>query len=379
MSRGSVPPSKRRNTSSSGEESVTISKPARKKQSSAVRAPSMGPSSSRRGSMRGTRSANATPLFPPTTSMRPSPVPHGLHGSSDVPGDTPSPVDPPMPPPAHPASYTPAPAPSAASVSPPLPPTPASPALPPQPTQITPVTPATMLKLGRMAVRSSLTPQTSGLEDGTVQKTNTRSAGKGKATDKAGNVPLSSPVLKPIRPAGNAVMTPNAAAPMSPFIQPMHVRKTSHKAAEQKRRDSLKTSFDDLRILLPPIPLPSDEGFPDEPLLPGAMPPRGPPKGNAEGPNRGVSKLQLLRCGNDFIKILKGRVERRDDEIMKLRQEVKRLRELVGEGAAAPPEGQEMLDLERDLDACEISAGRVFGRGRASSITEGDGEDDGEY
>ena len=113
-------------------------------------------------------------------------------------------------------------------------------------------------------------------------------------------------------------------------MQPQ-VRKSSHKAAEQKRRDSLKTSFDDLRILLPPIPLPSEEGYPDEPILPGAMPPRGPPKGNAEGPNRGVSKLQLLRCGNEFIKILKGRVERRDEEITKLRQEVRRLRDIVGE------------------------------------------------
>ncbi|KAI0642583.1 hypothetical protein C8Q79DRAFT_1002962 [Trametes meyenii] len=379
MSRGSASSSKRRNTSSSGDESVTISKPARKKQSPAIRAPSMGPSSSRRGSMRSTRSANSTPLFPPTTSMRPSPVPHSFHGSSDVPGDTPSPVDPPMPPPAHPASYTPAPAPSTASVSPPLPPTPASPALPPQPSQITPVTPASMLKLGRLAVSSALTSQPSAQEDGTVQKPKTRSAGKNKATDKAGSVSLASPALKPIRPAGNALMTPIAASPTSPFTQPMHVRKTSHKAAEQKRRDSLKTSFDDLRVLLPPIPLPSDEGFPDEPLLPGAMPPRGPPKGNAEGPNRGVSKLQLLRCGNDFIKILKGRVERRDDEIMKLRQEIKRLREFAGDGAAILPEGQEMLDLERDLDACEISTARIFGRGRASSITEGDGEDDGEY
>ncbi len=171
-----------------------------------------------------------------------------------------------------------------------------------------------------------------------------------------------------------------AASPTSPFAQPgMVVRKTSHKAAEQKRRDSLKTSFDDLRILLPPIPLPSEEGFPDEPLLPGAMPPRGPPKGNTEGPNRGVSKLQLLRCGNEFIKVLKGRIERRDDEIVRLRQEVRRLREVAGEEAVEPGQGQEMLDLERDLDACEISTGRIFGRARASSITEGDGDEDGDY
>ena len=168
-------------------------------------------------------------------------------------------------------------------------------------------------------------------------------------------------------------MTPVSASPSTPFMPPQ-IRKSSHKAAEQKRRDSLKTSFDDLRILLPPIPLPSEEGYPDEPILPGAMPPRGPPKGNAEGPNRGVSKLQLLRCGNEYIKVLKGRVDRRDEEIARLRQEVRRLREVVGEEAAAPPDGQEMIDLERNLDACEISGG-VFGRMRASSIAEGDEDD----
>ncbi|KAF8327304.1 hypothetical protein F5887DRAFT_1191223, partial [Amanita rubescens] len=66
-----------------------------------------------------------------------------------------------------------------------------------------------------------------------------------------------------------------------------------------------------------------------KPLLPGALPPRGPPKAGGEGPNKGVSKLQLLICGNEFIKTLKGRVERRDDEIARLRQEVKKLRELL--------------------------------------------------
>lgn len=162
---------------------------------------------------------------------------------------------------------------------------------------------------------------------------------------------------------------------------PPQIRKSSHKAAEQKRRDSLKTSFDDLRVLLPPIPLPSEEGYPDEPLPPGAMPPRGPPKGNSEGPNRGVSKLQLLRCGNEFIKVLKSRADRRDEEITRLRQEVRRLRELVGEEATAPLDGQGMIDLERDLDECEMSGG-MFGRAmagiRASSIAEGDAEDDGD-
>ena len=153
---------------------------------------------------------------------------------------------------------------------------------------------------------------------------------------------------------------------------PLHVRKTSHKAAEQKRRDSLKTTFDELRMLLPPIPLPSEEGFPDEPILPGAMPPRGPPKGNIDGPNRGVSKLQLLRCGNDYIKRLKGRVERRDTEIDKLRKEIGRLRLVVGTEAEVD-EGDK-IDLEQDLDACEATLGPL---GR---VLNGQGEnDDGDY
>jgi hypothetical protein len=33
-----------------------------------------------------------------------------------------------------------------------------------------------------------------------------------------------------------------------------------------------------------------------------------------------VSKLQLLMCGNDYIRLLKARVERRDEEIERLRR-----------------------------------------------------------
>ena len=127
---------------------------------------------------------------------------------------------------------------------------------------------------------------------------------------------------------------------------PVVIKKTSHKDAEQKRRDSLKTSFDDLRLLLPPIPLPSEEGNP-EPLLPGAMPPRGPPRPGG-GPNTSVSKLQLLRYGNDYIRLLKDRVERRDVEIEKLRSEVRSLRLLVPEGVDGGN-----VDLDLDLDAYE--------------------------
>jgi hypothetical protein len=155
--------------------------------------------------------------------------------------------------------------------------------------------------------------------------------------------------------------------------------KGSHKLAEQKRRDSLKTSFDDLRILLPPIPLPSDDGYAPtgEPVLPGALPPRGPPKGAGDGPNRGVSKLQLLRCGNEFIKTLKNRVERRDEEIERLRAEVMRLRlktAASGDSILQEEDEGEELDLKKDLDAVEKTSGAgVFG----TAMSVEDGEDDG--
>jgi len=169
------------------------------------------------------------------------------------------------------------------------------------------------------------------------------------------NTPLSTPI-----PA-------TSPPPSSLNGSTMQVRKTSHKAAEQKRRDSLKTTYDDLRRLLPPIALPTNGDIdpnsitsplfhPTAPLLPGALPPRGPPKAGGEGPNKGVSKLQLLICGNEYIRLLKARVDRRDDEIAKLRKEIKRLR-IVEEqngwvGSAAADDGEE-LDLEKDLDVIE--------------------------
>jgi hypothetical protein len=129
-------------------------------------------------------------------------------------------------------------------------------------------------------------------------------------------------------------------------------RKNTHKDAEQRRRDSLKHSFDELRALLPPIPL-SAGSDPDDPPLPGAMPPRGPPKGDGDGPNRGVSKLALLRCGNEFIVDLRGCMERRDEEIGRLRNELRKLRAMM-EGMGLDPtagvSGEDgAVDLEWDL------------------------------
>ncbi|KAJ7758578.1 hypothetical protein B0H14DRAFT_2540496 [Mycena olivaceomarginata] len=312
------PQPRKRGASSSDEEHATgeTQRPSRKKHSPAIRA--TVPIPKRAASTRGTKSANSTPLMRSTRARK---------GSISVPGDTPSPVDLSMPPPAPPAD-------SAAAVPP-------SPATRPQ---LTPVTPASIMNLGRLGIAGSFA---------------------------AGKPPKKSMPVSPI--------VPSPASSSSRNNPPVGVRKTSHKAAEQKRRDSLKTTFDDLRGLLPPLPLPSD--VPDEPVLPGALPPRGPPKAGGEGPNKGVSKLQLLMCGNDYIRQLVGRVERRDEEIARLRREVGYLRG-VSRGEYAPgghgDAEVEECDLESDLDAIE-AYGHPLGR-PAGSIAEQDeeGEEEGE-
>ncbi|KAH0835904.1 hypothetical protein J3R83DRAFT_9799 [Lanmaoa asiatica] len=217
--------------------------------------------------------------------------------------------------------------------------------------RMTPVTPASIMNLGRLGVSSSLAPATQpsraekGKESAKIKDTTSIP----KASRRAG-LPLISPGPKPILPAGSAISL-NSSSAVSP---PAPITRKSHKDAEQKRRDSLKTAYDDLRTLLPPVPLPSDDNFPDEPILPGALPPRGPPKAGSDGPNKGVSKLQLLRCGNDYIRTLNGRVDRRDTEIAALRREVLRLRAFAGEEAQ-----NDDVDIDRDLDAVEAGHPRL--------------------
>ncbi|KAH9922539.1 uncharacterized protein B0H18DRAFT_1018074 [Fomitopsis serialis] len=378
---GSAAGLKRRGASSSGDEETSVPRPSRKRQSSIRAAARPGPNAQqKRTSMRGSRSANSTPLF--NGMARPG---MGLDMSdmNELPGDSPSPIElPPMPPPAHPPQppsslereMTSA-ATSASAMGVPSHNAASAPAM-------TPVTPASIMNLGRLGINSGLAPPSGAQDQGATKKKDgsgrARASSKSanfaepgrttRSTDKSTSVPLVSPNLKPIRPAGNQAVVSTSPSPSTtqPIVQ---FRKSSHKAAEQKRRDSLKTTFDDLRLLLPPIPLPAE----DEPILPGAMPPRGPPKGNSEGPNRAVSKLQLLRCGNEYIKILKGRVDRRDEEIERLRSEVARLRLVVGPEAE---NGEEEVDLERDVDAVEAAGGGVgllLGRayhGREGSLAE---------
>ncbi|KAL9936550.1 hypothetical protein V8E36_004618 [Tilletia maclaganii] len=145
-------------------------------------------------------------------------------------------------------------------------------------------------------------------------------------------------------------------------------RRTSHKAAEQKRRDSLKFCFDELRGYLPNITLDEDapggstlchdgfghdaaeEGFdwdevrrvklqqelgilPPMPARPGLALPPAPeytvaPRGSMERAhrqeremaarrlaNKGISKVALLRHSNEYLVRLKKRLERREETI----------------------------------------------------------------
>ncbi|EJD40209.1 hypothetical protein AURDEDRAFT_146462 [Auricularia subglabra TFB-10046 SS5] len=205
---------------------------------------------------------------------------------------------------------------------------------------IAPATPAAIMGLAPM--RSGLVPPPSANEERRATRRRESKAKPPAPAPKKAAASAATP--KTILPTGGTPILPPAA----PGQPPLHVRKSSHKVAEQKRRDSLKISFDDLRLLLPPIP--ALDGEPDEPLLPGAMPPRGPPRGESDGPNRAVSKLALLRCGNEYIRELKWKMDARDDEIACLRREVARLRAGF-ESLGIQDTGGEPIDLERDVDA----------------------------
>jgi hypothetical protein len=101
-------------------------------------------------------------------------------------------------------------------------------------------------------------------------------------------------------------------------------RKTSHKHAEQRRRDSLKMCFEELRRILPYIPPEEDE---DAPKRPGEGNVGGQRSGTVDphNPNKGVSKVALLRKSNEYILKLHGRIARRDGAIAALRARLARL------------------------------------------------------
>ncbi|KIL56266.1 hypothetical protein M378DRAFT_17245 [Amanita muscaria Koide BX008] len=421
---------------------------ARKKQSPAIRPTNPGVFSPYLDQQPSARRSNRTSTRSASTSTSSTPHLRGRSASArqrkgstaatpvihEVPVDSPSPVDLSMPPPAPPNSAI-----MGSSIGT----VPSSLAVAP----LTPVTPASIMNLDTKGKRLKIVTDTPGGVSPASPATSRSKRGTTQGNMTAGPS-LISPSLKPILPGPSNVLaiTPASSAngnhpspAMSALsIGPPQVRKSSHKAAEQKRRDSLKTTFDELRGLLPPIPLPSTPGTGNgdedggangaggvapgtggsggsgstggnlfgnavKPLLPGALPPRGPPKAGGEGPNKSVSKLQLLICGNEFIRTLKSRVDRRDEEIALLRREVRNLRQLKqflgvvagiqaanpgfeGDAAAAgggPARGgqeggagvdlgtmgfegllEELdleLDLDRDIDAVEKMSGLING------------------
>lgn len=122
-------------------------------------------------------------------------------------------------------------------------------------------------------------------------------------------------------------------------------RRTSHKAAEQKRRDSLKYCFDELRGMLPAITL--DDDVPGGSMLgpDGLLEDQEPEAftieevGDAESAriaNRAISKVALLRHSNEYLYRLKHRIGRRERDLANCRREIMELRARLG--IHIPPE-----------------------------------------
>ncbi|ORY32082.1 hypothetical protein BCR39DRAFT_524096 [Naematelia encephala] len=157
-----------------------------------------------------------------------------------------------------------------------------------------------------------------------------------------------------MRPPGVGVrsaLKAAAAAQLLPLPEG-ETRKTSHKAAEQKRRDSLKAGFDELRLLLPPINTEALDPESGEPI-PGSSAPRLLPKSSLvpdDNPNRGVSKVALLRFSNEYIVRLHDKIDKRDGYIDKLRSEVVRLRGLGDpdevDSEIKGDEGEDLLEMD---------------------------------
>ncbi|UZJ55210.1 hypothetical protein CBS101457_004530 [Exobasidium rhododendri] len=116
-------------------------------------------------------------------------------------------------------------------------------------------------------------------------------------------------------------------------------RRTSHKAAEQKRRDSLKYCFDELRGMLPAITL-DDDAPGGSSLGPDGLPEDQEEEefnmeevGDAESAriaNRAISKVALLRHSNEYLIRLKYRLARRDADLEYCRAQVMELQSRLG-------------------------------------------------
>jgi len=136
----------------------------------------------------------------------------------------------------------------------------------------------------------------------------------------------------------------------------MDSRRTSHKAAEQKRRDSLKYSFDELRGYLPAIMV-DDEAPGGSILGPDGLHEDEEPEGfsvsdiadaeQARIANKGISKVSLLRHSNEYLLRIRGRMDRRDYALKEAREEILRLRGMLAEKGVAVEETEVLRSIQK--------------------------------
>lgn len=259
--------------------------------------------------------------------LPPAAIDQRPHQPQGPPSNTPSPVD-------------------LAQIMPP-PPVPA----PARPKSLMPMTPASLMNLKNEAQSSSSAPSSTASQpeaepEAGSSKGPARAAKKAAAPKRGSRlVPTPPKRALAIRPPGGGAR--KAAA--TPTTEPEN-RRTSHKAAEQKRRDSLKAGFDELRLLLPPINTEALDPETGEPI-PGSSAPRLLPKSSLvpdDNPNRGVSKVALLKFSNEYIMRLHGKLDKRDAYIDKLRQEVERLRDGGGDEVKGD-EGEDLLEMDMTI------------------------------
>ena len=195
---------------------------------------------------------------------------------------------------------------------------------------------------------------------------------------------FSGPQPKPILPGGLSSEDRNAWLHLRRVGNGgLDQRRTSHKAAEQKRRDSLKQCFDELRGLLPAIALDESapcgsvlgpdgsvedqvaDGFDPEALQRAKESDESSPEGSgrprlyvatpeqAREANATIAKVLLLRHSNEYLVRLKQRIARRDAALRALGEEVVRLQAALAE---ARGDAKDTSVVSRTFDSLSIAA-----------------------
>lgn len=133
----------------------------------------------------------------------------------------------------------------------------------------------------------------------------------------------------------------------------LEIRRTAHKAAEQKRRDSLKEWFDRLRREV-------EDGYVKKQILPSSTHNASKDDGHdaeeeeeeAQTDANGLkplSKVLLLRYAYEYISSLKNTIQDRDTRMLKLEEENKNLKKKrkAGDSVEDEDEGDDMIQAEQ--------------------------------